>query len=100
MQGARTSEDGDAVEGYHVLIGGGFGRHAALGREIYRDVKALMRHELIERLSQSLYGEPRIAGGKLHRIRAPQRNRDAQDAEPTLRPRDHDATLADAVAHP
>ena len=39
LQGAG-SEDGDAVEGYHIYVGGGFGPYAALGREIYRDVKA------------------------------------------------------------
>ena len=36
----EVGEDADAVEGYHVLIGGGFGPYAALGRELYRDVKA------------------------------------------------------------
>ncbi len=36
----QTSEEGDAVEGYHVLVGGGFGVDAALARDIYRDVKA------------------------------------------------------------
>jgi ferredoxin-nitrite reductase len=34
------SDDGDQVEGYHIYVGGGFGPDAALGREIYRDVKA------------------------------------------------------------
>jgi ferredoxin-nitrite reductase len=46
----QTSEDGDAVEGYHVLIGGGFGPDAALGREIYRDVNAEDAPRLIERI--------------------------------------------------
>jgi ferredoxin-nitrite reductase len=36
----QTSEEGDAVEGYHVLVGGGFGVDAALARDIFRDVKA------------------------------------------------------------
>jgi ferredoxin-nitrite reductase len=36
----QTSEEGDTVEGYHVLVGGGFGVDAALARDIYRDVKA------------------------------------------------------------
>jgi len=36
----QTSEEGDTVEGYHVLVGGGFGVAAALARDIYRDVKA------------------------------------------------------------
>jgi ferredoxin-nitrite reductase len=35
-----TSEDGDTVEGYHIMVGGGFGPDAAIGRELYRDVKA------------------------------------------------------------
>ena len=34
------TDDGDQVEGYHIYVGGGFGPDAALGREIYRDVKA------------------------------------------------------------
>ena len=36
----QADEDGDPVEGYHVLIGGGFGPQAAIGRELYRDVVA------------------------------------------------------------
>ena len=36
----QESEDGDPIEGYHILVGGGFGPNAALGRDIYRDVKA------------------------------------------------------------
>ncbi len=35
-----AEEGGEAVEGYHILVGGGFGPDAVLGREIYRDVKA------------------------------------------------------------
>ena len=33
-----------------MLIGGGFGPHAALGREIYRDVKAEDAPRTIERM--------------------------------------------------
>ena len=36
----ETAEEGDAVEGYHIHVGGGFGPDAGLGREIFRDVKA------------------------------------------------------------
>jgi ferredoxin-nitrite reductase len=46
----HESEDADPVEGYHVLIGGGFGSQAALGREIYRDVKASDAPQTIERM--------------------------------------------------
>jgi ferredoxin-nitrite reductase len=36
----QDNEEADPVEGYHILVGGGFGPDAALGRELYRDVKA------------------------------------------------------------
>ena len=45
-----TSDDGDTVEGYHVHVGGGFGPDAALGREIFRDVKAEDVPPTIERM--------------------------------------------------
>jgi ferredoxin-nitrite reductase len=38
------------IEGYHVYVGGGFGSDAALGREIYRDVKAQDAPRTIERM--------------------------------------------------
>ena len=47
---AQETEEGDAVEGYHILIGGGFGPYAALGRELYRDVKAQDAPKTIERI--------------------------------------------------
>jgi ferredoxin-nitrite reductase len=39
---ARVSvnEEGDTVDGYHLVAGGGFGATGAIGREILRDVKA------------------------------------------------------------
>jgi ferredoxin-nitrite reductase len=36
----QAEEDADPREGYHILVGGGFGPNAALGQEIYRDVIA------------------------------------------------------------
>ena len=39
-----------AAEGYHILIGGGFGPNAALGRELYRDVVAEDAPRIIERI--------------------------------------------------
>ena len=38
------------IEGYHVLVGGGFGPDATLAREIWRDVKATDVPATIERL--------------------------------------------------
>jgi ferredoxin-nitrite reductase len=49
----QTSEEGDAVEGYHVLVGGGFGPDAALGREIFHDVKAEHAPKTVERMLKS-----------------------------------------------
>jgi ferredoxin-nitrite reductase len=46
----QANADGDAVEGYHVLVGGGFGPSAALGRELYRDVKAEDAPQTVERI--------------------------------------------------
>ncbi len=46
----QTSDDGDAVEGYHILVGGGFGPDAGLARELYRDVKAEDAPATIERM--------------------------------------------------
>jgi ferredoxin-nitrite reductase len=40
----------EQVEGYHIYIGGGFGSDAALGREIYRDVKAQDAPRAVERM--------------------------------------------------
>jgi ferredoxin-nitrite reductase len=46
----QVTEEGDPVEGYHVLIGGGFGPQAAIGRELYRDVTADEAPRTVERI--------------------------------------------------
>ncbi len=46
----QNGEDGDPIEGYHVLVGGGFGPDATLGREMYRDVKAEDAPKTVERI--------------------------------------------------
>jgi ferredoxin-nitrite reductase len=45
-----TSDEGDTVEGYHILVGGGFGPDATLAREIYKDVKAEDAPRAVERM--------------------------------------------------
>lgn len=40
----------DTVEGYHVFAGGGFGPHADIGQEVYRDLKAEDAPRTIEKL--------------------------------------------------
>jgi ferredoxin-nitrite reductase len=51
-----VSDDGDQVEGYHIYVGGGFGPDAALGREIYRDVKAEDAPQTIEYMLKGYLG--------------------------------------------
>jgi ferredoxin-nitrite reductase len=46
----QESEDAEPVEGYHIHVGGGFGENAALGRELFRDVKATDAPQTIERI--------------------------------------------------
>jgi ferredoxin-nitrite reductase len=40
----------DAVEGYHVHVGGGFGPRQAIGRELFRDVVASDAPRVVERM--------------------------------------------------
>ncbi len=44
------ADDQPAVEGYHILVGGGFGPDAAIAREIYRDIKAEDAPPTVERM--------------------------------------------------
>jgi ferredoxin-nitrite reductase len=46
----QESEDGEQIEGYHILVGGGFGSNAAFGRELFRDVKAVDAPRTVERI--------------------------------------------------
>jgi ferredoxin-nitrite reductase len=52
LLGARVpvSDEGDTVDGYNVLVGGGFGPDAAIGREVFAQVKAADAPQLIERM--------------------------------------------------
>jgi ferredoxin-nitrite reductase len=52
LVGARVqiSDDGDTVEGYHIHVGGGFGPHAGIGRELYRDIQAQDAPTTVERM--------------------------------------------------
>jgi ferredoxin-nitrite reductase len=42
--------EGDTVDGYHIVAGGGFGAKGAIGREVLRDVKAQDAPAHVERL--------------------------------------------------
>jgi len=49
----QPNEDADPVEGYHIFVGGGFGPHAAIGRELYHDVVAEDAPRVVERILKS-----------------------------------------------
>jgi ferredoxin-nitrite reductase len=46
----QETEASEQIEGYHVLVGGGFGPNASLAREILRDVKATEVPQIVQRL--------------------------------------------------
>ena len=45
-----VNEDGDTVEGFHIVVGGGTGANARIGRELFRDVKKEDCPEKVEQL--------------------------------------------------
>jgi ferredoxin-nitrite reductase len=49
----QPNEDADPVEGYHIFVGGGFGPHAAIGRELYHDVVADDAPRVVEHILKS-----------------------------------------------
>jgi len=50
--GARVpvNDEGDTVDGYHMLVGGGFGADAVMGRELFQNVKAEDAPRTVERV--------------------------------------------------
>jgi len=67
------ADSDETLEGFHVHVGGGFGADAAIGREIYRDVKVedcpplierMLRAYLAARVRADLAGESRYAVSK------------------------------------
>jgi len=87
--GARvpTSDEGDTVEGYHILVGGGFGPDAALGRELYRDVKAEDAPKTVARMlrgylaNHAVPGETFLAFTRRHEVEALRTMFDAEAGE-------------------
>jgi ferredoxin-nitrite reductase len=63
--GARVAinDEGDTVDGYHIVLGGGFGDDSAIGREVLRDVKADAAPAVVERLLRS-YLRHRVDGAE------------------------------------
>ncbi len=71
-----VGEEADPVEGYHVLVGGGYGPEAGLGRDLYRDVKAEHIPRTIERMlkgyltHRAARGETFLAFSRRHDVDA------------------------------
>lgn len=53
--GARVpvNDDGDTVDGYHVLVGGGYGTDGAMARELFQNVKATDAPKVVEQILKS-----------------------------------------------
>jgi ferredoxin-nitrite reductase len=83
----QVREEDELVEGYHVLIGGGFGPHAAIGRELYRDVTATETPRMVERIlkayltHRSLAEESFLSFARRHDIDALKAMTDLEAAE-------------------
>ena len=81
-----VNEDGDTVDGYHVLVGGGFGPEARLARDIYKDVKAEDAPRTVERILKGYLAhregnETFLAFSKRHEADALKAMFDAEAAE-------------------
>jgi ferredoxin-nitrite reductase len=81
-----VNEEGDTVDGYHVLVGGGFGPDATLARDIYKDVKAEDAPRTVERilkgyLANRTDNETFFAFSKRHETAALKAMFDAETAE-------------------
>jgi ferredoxin-nitrite reductase len=82
-----VGEEADPVEGYHVLIGGGFGPEVGLGRDLYRDVKAEDVPRTVERMlkgyltHRAAREETFLTFSRRHEIEALKQMFDAEVAE-------------------
>jgi ferredoxin-nitrite reductase len=50
LLGAKVKSGGESVDGYHVLVGGGFGKHQAVGRQVFTGVLASALPLTIEKM--------------------------------------------------
>jgi ferredoxin-nitrite reductase len=81
-----VNEEGDTVDGYNILVGGGFGPDATLARDIYRDVKAEDAPRTVERILKGYLAhrdgsETFLAFSKRHEADALKRMFDAEAVE-------------------
>jgi ferredoxin-nitrite reductase len=48
--GTKTKIGGETVDGYHIFVGGGFGKNPAVGRQLFSGVAANRLSETVERI--------------------------------------------------
>jgi ferredoxin-nitrite reductase len=83
----QENEQSPQLEGYHIYVGGGFGPQAALGQEIYRDVKADDAPKKIERMLKAYVAnrasreESFLTFSRRHDVETLRRLADAESAE-------------------
>lgn len=81
-----VNEDGDTVEGFHIVVGGGTGANAKIGRELTRDVRREDCPQKIEQLLRTYLAhrenreEPFFAFANRHEIDQLNRLVEAQSA--------------------
>ena len=97
----QANEDADPVEGYHIVVGGGFGPDAAIGRDLYRDVTAddgaAHRRAHPENLSRRTAPRATKPFSASCAVTRSTRSRRWSNRRP---PHEHDAAAADPVLHP
>jgi ferredoxin-nitrite reductase len=61
LLGTKVKVSGETLEGYHVFVGGGFGEHQAVGRQVFNGVSAEQLKPTLEKMLRS-YLRHRAAG--------------------------------------
>jgi ferredoxin-nitrite reductase len=74
LLGAKVNQGGDTVEGYHVVLGGGFGEKQAVAREVFRGVAfnelpTLLEHVLKVYLAKRDRGESFVDFTRRHSVK-------------------------------
>jgi ferredoxin-nitrite reductase len=50
LLGAKVKVSGETVEGYHVFVGGGFGQHQAVGRQVFQGISLEQLKPALEKM--------------------------------------------------
>jgi ferredoxin-nitrite reductase len=77
-----VNDEGDTVEGFHLVIGGGYGGDAAIGRELLRDVKSEDCPAVVEKVLHAYLAH---RGSKAETFRAFTRRHDIEGLQRLVR---------------